>query len=395
MAVYTDVGEEELAKFLAGYDLGALLSCKGIAEGVENTNYLLHTAAGYFILTLYEKRVAKADLPFFIGLMEHLATRGINCPQPVKNKKGSALAELAGRPAAIVTFLEGVSVRRPNVSHCTAVGRALAQLHLAGNDFKLHRKNALALSGWEPLARTADKRADEVAPGLQKIIADEIAYLSAHWPRQLPRGVIHADLFPDNVFFLGDKLSGLIDFYFACDDLLSYDLAICLNAWCFEPDGSYNVTKGRALLVGLFRRARAASRGAGGAAATGARRRAALPVDTARGLARRAGRGAGAAQGSARVSEEAPLPPAHRPRARLWTGRMKGRVVIHTDGACSGNPGPGGWGVVMRFGPELREIQGGEAQTTNNRMELTAAIKALEALERPADGRSLYRLAIS
>ena len=252
MAVYTDVGEEELAKFLAGYDLGALLSCKGIAEGVENTNYLLHTAAGYFILTLYEKRVAKADLPFFIGLMEHLATRGINCPQPVKNKKGSALAELAGRPAAIVTFLEGVSVRRPNVSHCTAVGRALAQLHLAGNDFKLHRKNALALSGWEPLARTADKRADEVAPGLQKIIADEIAYLSAHWPRQLPRGVIHADLFPDNVFFLGDKLSGLIDFYFACDDLLSYDLAICLNAWCFEPDGSYNVTKGRALLSGYF-----------------------------------------------------------------------------------------------------------------------------------------------
>ena len=252
MAVYTDVGEEELAKFLAGYDLGALLSCKGIAEGVENTNYLLHTAAGYFILTLYEKRVAKADLPFFLGLMEHLATRGINCPQPVKNKKGNALAELAGRPAALVTFLEGVSVRRPNVSHCTAVGRALAQLHLAGNDFKLHRRNALGLSGWEPLARAAGKRADKVAPGLQKIVADEIAHLSAQWPQQLPRGVIHADLFPDNVFFLGDKLSGLIDFYFACDDLLSYDLAICLNAWCFELDGSYNVTKGRALLSGYF-----------------------------------------------------------------------------------------------------------------------------------------------
>jgi len=252
VAVYTDVGEEELAKFLAGYDLGALLSCKGIAEGVENTNYLLHTAAGYFILTLYEKRVAKAELPFFLGLMEHLATRGINCPQPVKNKKGNALAELAGRPAALVTFLEGVSVRRPNVSHCTAVGRALAQLHLAGNDFKLHRRNALGLSGWEPLARTAGKRADEVAPGLQRIIADEIAHLSAQWPQHLPRGVIHADLFPDNVFFLGDKLSGLIDFYFACDDLLSYDLAICLNAWCFEIDGSYNVTKGRALLSGYF-----------------------------------------------------------------------------------------------------------------------------------------------
>ena len=252
MAVYTDVGEEELAKFLAGYELGALMMFKGIAEGVENTNYLLHTTAGYFFLTLYEKRVARDDLPFFLGLMEHLATRGIICPQPVKNKKGEALGQLAGKPAAIVTFLEGVSVRRPNVSHCTAVGRALAQLHLAGNDFKLHRRNALGLSGWEPLARAAGKRADKVAPGLQKIVADEIAHLSAQWPQQLPRGVIHADLFPDNVFFLGDKLSGLIDFYFACDDLLSYDLAICLNAWCFEPDGSYNVTKGRALLSGYF-----------------------------------------------------------------------------------------------------------------------------------------------
>ena len=252
MAVYTDVGEEDLNAFLAGYALGALSSFKGIAEGVENTNYLLHTAAGYFILTLYEKRTAREDLPFFVGLMEHLASRGITCPQPVKSRKGEALGELAGRPAAIVTFLEGVSVRRPNVSHCAAVGRALAQMHHAGADFKLHRKNALGLAGWAPLAHTAGKRADEVAPGLQALIDEEIALLSGAWPRQLPRGVIHADLFPDNVFFLGDKLTGLIDFYFACDDLLAYDLAVCLNAWCFEVDGSYNVTKGRALLSGYF-----------------------------------------------------------------------------------------------------------------------------------------------
>jgi homoserine kinase type II len=252
MAVYTEVGEEELNAFLAGYALGALRSYKGIAEGVENTNYLLHTAAGYFILTLYEKRTAREDLPFFIGLMEHLAARGINCPQPVKSKKGGALGELAGRPAAIVTFLEGVSVRRPNVSHCGAVGRALAQMHQAGADFKLHRKNALGLAGWAPLAANAGKRADEVAPGLQALIEEEIARLASEWPRQLPRGVIHADLFPDNVFFLGGKLTGLIDFYFACDDLLAYDLAVCLNAWCFEVDGSYNVTKGRALLSGYF-----------------------------------------------------------------------------------------------------------------------------------------------
>jgi homoserine kinase type II len=250
MAVYTDVGEEELGAFLAGYDLGALLSFKGIAEGVENTNYLLHTGAGYFFLTLYEKRVARDDLPFFLGLLEHLAARRIICPQPVKNRNGAVLGELAGRPAAIVTFLEGVSVRRAQVGHCGAVGRALAALHLAGRDFKLHRKNALSLAGWKSLAETAGARADKVTPGLAQVIAKEIDHLSHNWPGELPRGVIHADLFPDNVFFLGEELSGLIDFYFACDDILAYDLAICLNAWCFEPDGSYNVTKGKALLSG-------------------------------------------------------------------------------------------------------------------------------------------------
>jgi homoserine kinase type II len=250
MAVYTDVGEEELGAFLAGYDLGALLSFKGIAEGVENTNYLLHSQAGYFILTLYEKRVARADLPFFLGLMEHLAARGINCPQPVKTRSGTVLGDLAGRPAAIVTFLDGVWVRRPQVTHCAAVGRALAALHLAGRDFKLHRRNALSLAGWKTLADSAGPRADKVTPGLTQIIARELDHLSRHWPGELPRGVIHADLFPDNVFFLSEDLSGLIDFYFACDDILAYDLAICLNAWCFEPDGSYNVTKGRALLSG-------------------------------------------------------------------------------------------------------------------------------------------------
>ena len=254
MAVYTDVGEEELGVFLADYDLGALLSFKGIAEGVENTNYLLHTSAGYFFLTLYEKRVARSDLPFFLGLLEHLASRGINCPQPVKSRAGTVLGELAGRPAAIVTFLEGVSVRRAQVGHCAALGRALAGLHLAGRDFKLHRKNALSLAGWRGLAEAAGARADQVTAGLSSVIEEELAHLAKHWPDDLPRGVIHADLFPDNVFFLGEELSGLIDFYFACDDILAYDLAICLNAWCFEPDGSYNVTKGKALLSGYVER---------------------------------------------------------------------------------------------------------------------------------------------
>ena len=248
MAVYTDVSAEELGQFLAGYGIGALLSYKGIAEGVENSNFLLHTGAGSFILTLYEKRVAEEDLPFFLALMEHLAARGINCPQPVKNQKGGMLGRVAGRPAAIVTFLDGLWIRRPSPTHCGAVGEALAGLHRAGTDFAMQRGNALSIEHWRPLYEQAKDRGDTVRPGLCREIARELDALEQCWPNDLPKGVIHADLFPDNVFFLGEKLSGLIDFYFACTDMLAYDVAICLNAWCFEPDHSYNVTKGRALL---------------------------------------------------------------------------------------------------------------------------------------------------
>jgi homoserine kinase type II len=250
MAVYTDVAAEDLARFLAGYDIGELLSYKGIAEGVENSNFLLHTGAGSFILTLYEKRVAAADLPFFLGLMEHLAARGITCPQPVKNRQGGMLGTLAGRPAALVTFLEGMWMRRVSNSHCAAVGEALAKLHLAGRDFKMKRPNALGMESWRPLYEQAKDRGDSVREGLCDTIAKELSALEKSWPRDLPQGVIHADLFPDNVFFLGDKLSGLIDFYFACTDALAYDVSVCLNAWCFETDHAFNVTKGRALLKG-------------------------------------------------------------------------------------------------------------------------------------------------
>jgi homoserine kinase type II len=248
MAVYTDVSAEDLSDFLSRYDIGGLLSYKGIAEGVENSNFLLHTSHGYFILTLYEKRVAAGDLPFFLGLMAHLAEHGISCPQPVTNRNGEALGTLAGRPTAIVNFLEGTWPRRPNVSHCAALGSALAKMHLAGRDFKLKRANALSVSGWRPLFASVEARANELQPGARDLLSAELDYLESAWPRALPQGVIHADLFPDNVFFLGDQLSGLIDFYFACDDLLAYDVAICLNAWCFEPDHSFNVTKARAFL---------------------------------------------------------------------------------------------------------------------------------------------------
>lgn len=248
MAVYTDVSADDLARFIARYDIGELLSYKGIAEGVENSNFLVHTSAGNFILTLYEKRVAEGDLPFFLGLMEHLAARGLTCPQPVKNREGGMLGVVAGRPAAIVTFLDGLWIRKPNAGHCAAVGEALARLHIAGADFPILRPNALSVESWRPLFEHAGARGDSVRPSLCDEIVNELDMLEKNWPRDLPSGVIHADLFPDNVFFLGDKLSGLIDFYFACNDMFAYDVAICLNAWCFEQDHSYNVTKGRALL---------------------------------------------------------------------------------------------------------------------------------------------------
>ncbi|MFC3266088.1 homoserine kinase [Camelimonas abortus] len=250
MAVYTEIPDEELAAFIRGYDLGAVLALKGIAEGVENSNFLLRTEKGEFILTLYEKRVNPADLPFFIGLMEHLAARGVNCPVPVKNRRGEALGHLAGRPACVVTFLDGVSVRRPGAGHCRELGVALARLHAAGAGFPLKRANALGPQGWPPLFAAAEDRADSVSPGLAARIRAALEEATARWPTDLPSGVIHADLFTDNVFFIGPKLSGLIDFYFACNDMLAYDVAICLNAWCFEPDGSFNLTKGQALVAG-------------------------------------------------------------------------------------------------------------------------------------------------
>jgi homoserine kinase type II len=248
MAVYTDVAADELAEFLSRYEIGELLSYKGIAEGVENSNFLLHTTAGSFFLTLYEKRVAVKDLPFFLGLMAHLAGHGIVCPQPVKARDGETLGELAGRPAAIIDFLEGVWPRKPNAAHCAAVGQALAKLHLAGRDFGMKRANALSVSGWRPLFDQAASRADTLQHGLRVLLSNELDHLEKSWPRDLPEGIIHADLFPDNVLFLGEKLSGLIDFYFACNDILAYDVAICLNAWCFESDHSFNVTKARAFL---------------------------------------------------------------------------------------------------------------------------------------------------
>jgi homoserine kinase type II len=245
MAVYTEVSDAELEAFLAEYDIGQADSFKGIAEGVENTNYVLTTDRGQYMVTLYEKRVDPKDLPFFLGLMDHLAERGINCPRTIHGRDGNALRTLAGKPAAITSFLHGMWPRRIAVKHCAPVGEALAQFHLAGQDFALKRPNALSVAGWRPLFEGCRGHIDDA---LEQELKAELDFFEANWPTDLPTGVIHADLFNDNVFFLNDRLSGVIDFYFACNDFLAYDVAICLNAWCFEPDNAFNATKARALL---------------------------------------------------------------------------------------------------------------------------------------------------
>ncbi len=258
MAVYTEIDDEELRSFVAEYDIGAVTGLKGIAEGVENTNYLLQTDRGTYILTIYEKRVDPKDLPFFLGLLDHLSTRGVPCPPTIHGRDGKALRQVAGKPAAVQTFLQGIWPKRPGVVHCGEVGAALARMHLAGRDYPQTRHNDLSLDGWAELVAATAGRADEVAMGLADEIAREYEDLSGQWPINLPTGVIHADLFPDNVFFMDDKLTGLIDFYFACTDALAYDLAICLNAWCFERGGEFNITKARRLLS-AYRRVRPVS----------------------------------------------------------------------------------------------------------------------------------------
>jgi len=245
MAVYTEISDSQLAEFLQDYEIGTAVSCKGIAEGVENSNYLLFTERGPYILTLYEKRVALGDLPFFLGLMEHLAAKNVPCPTPIHGLDGNVLRSLCGKPAAITSFLSGVSPTSPNLAHCKNVGLGLADLHINGSNYSARRKNSLSRDGWEKLFLLVEDKADHITPGLTKLIRSEIDYLKEFWPDDLPNGIIHGDLFPDNVFFKDNQLTGLIDFYFACNDFFAYDLAICLNAWCFESDFSFNRHKAK------------------------------------------------------------------------------------------------------------------------------------------------------
>ena len=252
MAVYTTVSDDALASFLAEYELGEAVAFKGIAEGVENSNYYLETTTGRFILTLFEKRANPADLPYFIALKQHLSENGFSCPLPVAAKDGEALRTLVGRPAVIVTFLQGLSPRVPNAKQCRELGAGLARLHEAAASFAMHRPNDLGPASWSRLWSGRAAIADDLQADLSRKIEQDLADIEAarSLSDDLPRGTIHADLFPDNAFFLGDRFTGAIDFYFACTDALAYDLAICMNAWAFETDGAFNFSKGANLIAG-------------------------------------------------------------------------------------------------------------------------------------------------
>lgn len=260
MAVYTPIPPDTLLAFLAEYDLGALIRCEGIAEGVENTNYLLETERCRAILTLYEKRVREEELPWFLGLMNHLAARGLKCPVPVAARDGVALRRLMARPAAITTFLPGRPAGTITRACCDALGRSLARFHLLGQGYEARRPNGLGPGSWQGLLDSCEGAGDRISPGLTSSLQNALGHVLSSWPRagSLPAGQIHADLFPDNVFFEGGEISGLIDFYFACTDDFAYDLAICLNAWCFPDEATADPALIRAMLTG-YRAVRALS----------------------------------------------------------------------------------------------------------------------------------------
>jgi homoserine kinase type II len=252
MAVYTHVGAEQVADFLKAYDVGELISLKGIAEGVQNTNFLLETSQNRYILTLYETRVDPADLPFFHALLDHLHIAGCKVPRFIVDRKGQWLQQLAGRPACLIEFLSGVSVSEPTAQQAFATGNALGEMHTALKDFTQTRDNSLGPADWLPLAQSCGTHhLDSIQAGLSERIAQECAYLSANWPVHLPTAAVHADLFPDNVLMLGNDVSGLIDFYFACTDIRAYDIAVTHAAWSFSADGSQYLSEiGTAIMAG-------------------------------------------------------------------------------------------------------------------------------------------------
>ena len=247
MAVYTRVTKQELQKFIESYKIGNLLSFHGIKEGVENTNYLLKTETGPYILTIYEKRVRKKDIPFFLLFMKYLFLKKINCPLPIPRRDGKNLGIIKKKSAAIITFITGKNLSNISPKNCFTLGKVIAKMHLASRNFKLKRSNDLSINEWENILSACKKK---ISPLTFNQLSQEIDFLKNSWPKKLPKGIVHTDLFPDNVFFKNNRITGFIDFYFSCHDFLAYDLAVCINAWCFEKNGNFNGKKSQALLKG-------------------------------------------------------------------------------------------------------------------------------------------------
>ena len=240
MGVYTDVTQDELERFIATFAIGDLVTFTPIPQGIENSNFLLVTTTGKFVVTIYERRVDPNDLPFFLGLMHFLSDNGFHCPRPLANTKGEYLQTLARKPAAIVSYLKGDSPRVITRAHCKELGAAMAKMHLIASRYPLSRKNNLALTAWSKVFSELRTQSEELKPGLSDWIQEELLSFDGSWPTNLPNGIIHGDLFPDNVFFLPNHHSAFIDFYFACNDAYAFDIAISLNAWCFDNNQQFN-----------------------------------------------------------------------------------------------------------------------------------------------------------
>ena len=398
MAVYTPVEKSALEAFLAQFDVGRLVSFKGIAEGIENSNYLVQTDRHLLILTLFEKRVAPEDIPYFLSLCLHLAKRGIKVAAPCQRRSGEHQARLHDREAVLVTFLPGASETKPQEQHCAKVGEALGALHRATGDFQLRRANPLDLDGWHSLIGTMGDDVETWRQGVGEEIRDEWETLAAIWPRSLPRGTVHSDLFPDNVLFLDGEVSGLIDFYFSCDDALAYDLAVCLVSWCFARD-VWQSEKAMHMIAG-YERQRPLTRAENEVLkvlARGAAFRFFLtrlhdwlyhppdslvrPHDPGLFLERNRKLRADdlAFVETSLAPNRAKSDPSQAPGKRK-ASKQDGPIAVYTDGSCLGNPGPGGWAVLIQDGDQETVLKGGAARATNNVMEMTAALRALSFL---------------
>tara|TARA_Y100001970_G_C14193357_1_gene836668 strand:- start:650 stop:1600 length:951 start_codon:yes stop_codon:yes gene_type:complete len=250
MAVYTSIDVQTLNNFLKKYNIGELLGYEGILEGVENTNYKITTIKNKFILTIFEKRVNEEELPFFIELQHHLSKKNIKCPRPIADKKNNYVNVMKEKKCVIMSYLEGEKLHDVKPKHCLQLGEEIANMHLCTSDFTLSRKNNLDQSNWKSIFRKCQSAENHKYYQFYTLIENELIFIEKNWPKNLPSGVIHADIFQDNVFYIKEKLTGLIDFYFACNDYYAYDLAICINAWCFNNNGDFDSEKFNSIISG-------------------------------------------------------------------------------------------------------------------------------------------------